>query len=141
MSTVTLMPCYQSLETPSFRGSRTPSVRSRRPTPTWMFQISKWKIKLSRLQCLWLQMTRTTSLLKLTVKEMGNQPQLNPSLTRPISPSLRLLIHLLSRQPSSPSQSRRRTLQPKRCYFHVFIYFCCAFFVFGEQFLSVMVNV
>ena len=140
MSTATLMPCYLSSETPSFKGSRTPSVRSRRPLPTWMFQISKWKTKLSRLQCLWLQMTRTTSLLKLTVKAKGNQPQLNPSLTQPLSPSLRLLLRPLSRQPSNPSQSSKRTLQPKHSYFHVFIYFCCAFFVFGEQFLSIMVN-
>ena len=139
--TATLMPCYQSSKTPSFRGSRTPSVRSRRPIPTWMFQISKWSTKLRSPPCLLLQITQTTSLLKLTVKAKGNQPQLNPSLTRPISPSLRLLLRLLSRQPSNPSQSSKRVLQPKHSYFHVFIYFCYAFFIFGEQFLSVMVNV
>ena len=46
-----------------------------------------------------------------------------------------------SRQPSNPSQSNTRTLQPSHSYLHVFTYFCCAFFVFGEQFLSVMDNV
>ena len=141
MSTATLMPCYLSSETPSFKGSRTPSVRSRRPIPTWMFQISKWKTKLSRLQCLWLQMTRTTSLLRLTVKVKGSWPQFKSSLTRPISPSPRLLLCLPPRQPFNLSQSSRRMLQPKHSYLHVFTYFCSAFLVCGEQFLSVMDNV
>ena len=67
------------------QGSTTPSIRSRRPIPTWTFQTLKWRIKLKRPSYPLLQMTRTTSLLKLTVKVKGNQPQFHPSQTRPIS--------------------------------------------------------
>ena len=141
MSIVTPTPCYQSLETPSFRGLMTPSVRSRRPIPIWTFRTLKWRIKLKHPSCSLLQMTRTTSLLRLTVKVKGSRPQFKPSLTRPISPSPRLLLRLPPRQPFNLSQSSRRTLQPKHSYLHVFTYFCSAFFVCGEQFLSVMDNV
>ena len=141
MSTVILTPFYQSLGTPSFRVSRTPSVKSRRPILTWMFQISKWRIKLKRSPCLLLQRIQTTFLLKLTVKAKGSQPLLNLSLTRPTSPSPNPLLQLSSRQPSNPSLSSRRTLQPRHSYLRVFTYFCRVLFVFGEQYLSVIDNV
>ena len=72
VSSTTSTLCCQSLETHSFRGSMTPSVRSRRPIPTWTFQTLKWRIKLRRPSCLLLQMTRTTSLLRLMVKVKGS---------------------------------------------------------------------
>ena len=134
MSTTTPTPCCQSLETHSFRGSTTPSIRSRRPIPTWTFQTLKWRIKLKLSSYPLLQMTRRTSLLKLMVKVKGSQPQFRPSQTRPISPSLRLILRPSSRQPFNPSESNRRTFQPKHSYLFVFIDFCSAFFVSGEQF-------
>ena len=139
VSIATLTPCCQSLETHSFRDSTTPFVRLRRPIPTWTSQILKWRIKLKRLSCSLLQMTRTTSWLKLMVKVKGSQPQFRPSQTRPISPSLRLILRPSSRQPFNPSQSNRRTFQPKHSYLHVFIYFCNAFFVSGKQFFPLWI--
>ena len=135
MSTATPTPCCQSLETHSFRGSMMPSVRSRRPIPTWTFQTLKWRIKLKRPSWPLLQMTRTTSLLRLMVKVKGSQPQLYSSLTRPISLSQSLLLRPPSRQPFNPSQSNRRMLQPKHSYLHVFIYFCSAFFFLENNFI------
>ena len=111
-----------------------PSVRSRRPIPTWTFQTLKWSTTLKLPSCSLLQMTRTTFLLRLMVKVKGSQPQLHPSLTRLISQSQSLLLRPPSRQPFNMSQSNRRMLQPKHSYLHVFIYFCSVFFVFGEQF-------
>ena len=131
---MTPTPCYQSLETRSFRGSTTPSVKSRRPIPTWTSQTLKRRIKLKRPSCPLLQMTRTTSLLRLMIKVKGSHPKFHPSLARPISLSQRLLLRPSSRQPFNLSQSSKRTLQPKHSYLHVFIYFCSAFFVFREQF-------
>ena len=123
MSTTTPTPCCQSLETHFFRGSTTPSVRSKRPIPTWTFQILKWKIKLKRQFCSLLQMTQTTSLLKLTGKVKESQPQFHPSQTRSISPSQRLLLHPPSRQPFNLPQSSKRTFQPKHRYLLVFMHF------------------
>ena len=78
--------------------------------------------------------------------EANSQGEGESTLAQPIterltSPSPNPLLQLSSRQPSNPSLNSRRTLQPRYSYLHVFTYFFHAFFVFGEQSLSVIDNV
>ena len=63
--------------------------------------------------------------------ESAPVPLVTDSANRPV---VKLLFRPSSRQPFNPSESNRRTFQPKHSYLFVFIDFCSAFFVFGEQF-------